>query len=404
MSYDLDVYGKVSLTTRELVKVVTADWGLKAQVDRGSNTLLSVDHKRPRRMAFGLDGPMQIDAEDLPEGVPQVAGATVLYSIHVSYDVQTGPEGFSATADDTSVTAAVAFASRLAERIGGTVVDPQQEVARPVAEAQVVESPPETWMHFAWFRLKDGSVDFARDYLESARHRFPLAVPVRFGTYEPMQGRLPRDPDEAFFEVFAQECGVSSLMFVNGQKVSGSISGWSRDIRMRYHSVRVSIRLDAIEKAGLLSAVEDFLIDVATRSRSFFAFVELNHSWLATADFPHFEGGWSGLPARAQWLTWFGTEYAPLVRPHLSVSNVTEHKGGLSHRWVDAPTLNSEWGAPMVGGTWIDPRFVPTVQGSDVLAPAVTVPSQLRAPEPGSPEAQRLETLFAANRAKSRPV
>lgn len=404
MSYDLDVYGEVSLTTRELVKVVVADRGLKAQVDRRSRTISSIMHRRPRRTAFELDGPMHIDAEDLPEGVPQVEAATVLYSVHVSYDVQTGPAGFSASADDTSLTAALAFATRLAERIDGTVVDPQQDVPRSVSEVRSTEPPKEPWMHFAWFHLKDGSADLARDYLEGARRHFPPAVPVRFGAYEPMQGRLPRDPDQAFAELFAQDCGISSLMFVNGRKVTGVISGWSLDTTMRYHSVHVSIRLDVVEKAGLLGSAERFLIDVAARSRSFFAFVELNDKRVWTSEFPHFEGGWSGLPSEPQWLTWFGPEYAPLVRPHLTAGEVTEHDGGLSHRWREAPTLSSQLGAPTVGGSWIDPQFVPTVEGYDVVEPAVTVPPQFRAPAPGSPEAERLKALFAANRAKSRPV
>lgn len=125
MSYDLEVYGKVSLTARELAKVVASVRGLKATVDRGSQTISSIMHKRTREMAFELDGPDLVESEDIPEEWTEVADATVLYSIHVSYDVQSGAGGFSFSVDEAKLSVATAFAARLAERIGGTVIDPQ---------------------------------------------------------------------------------------------------------------------------------------------------------------------------------------------------------------------------------------------------------------------------------------
>ena len=124
MSYDLEVYGKVSLTARELAKVVSSVRGLKATVDRRSQTISSIMRKRTREMAFEFDGPDLVDPEDIPEEWTEVADATVLYSIHVSYDVQ-ADAGFSFSVDETKLSVATAFAARLAERVDGTVIDPQ---------------------------------------------------------------------------------------------------------------------------------------------------------------------------------------------------------------------------------------------------------------------------------------
>lgn len=54
MSYDLEVYGKISLTARELAKVVSSVRGLIAAVDRRSQSFSSIIHKRGRAMAFEL--------------------------------------------------------------------------------------------------------------------------------------------------------------------------------------------------------------------------------------------------------------------------------------------------------------------------------------------------------------
>lgn len=124
MSYDLEVYGKVSLTAKELAKVVSSVRGLKATVDRRSQTISSIVQKRGRAMAFELDGPDELDPEDIPEEWAEVADATVLYSIHVPYNVHSGA-GFSFSVDESKLAVATAFAARLAERVGGTVIDPQ---------------------------------------------------------------------------------------------------------------------------------------------------------------------------------------------------------------------------------------------------------------------------------------
>jgi hypothetical protein len=49
VSYDLEVYGKRALSARELVKVVSADRALRAQVDKKADAVDAVVWKRTFR-------------------------------------------------------------------------------------------------------------------------------------------------------------------------------------------------------------------------------------------------------------------------------------------------------------------------------------------------------------------
>lgn len=395
MSYDLHVYGRSELSPAELSQLVSRQGRLTAKAG-SHNTTISTRRTLTHPVAsyrFTVEGPLTVEREDVPgQRRGTVADRAVLYSVLV--------EGGQAE----GIAAACSFANALAELIDGVVFDAQQE-ASPEPEPDVrSDVAAQTWMHFRWFRLRDDTHDLARVLLQSAREYFDLAVPTRFGSYEPMQGRLPRDTDRAFGDVYANECGVARLMFVNGRKSEGSLSGWSRDVKMRYHSAHVAVRLDAVEKADLVASAEDFFVDVAQRSQSFFAFIELNHSDFVTSEFGHFEGGWSGLPARPQWLTWFGEEYSPIVLPSLTDGVIRRHENAVTHRWTDYPILSSEIELSAKSGYWLDRRLVPTAVGHRVREPAAIVPSSLRSPEPGSPEALRLEALFAEMHSRSKPV
>ncbi|MFE7651251.1 hypothetical protein, partial [Streptomyces phaeoluteigriseus] len=158
MSYDLEVYGKVSLTAKELAKVVSSVRGLKATVDRRAQTISSIVHKRGRAAAFELDGPNLLEPEDIPEEWTEAAGSTVLYSIHVPYAVQSDG-GFSFRVDERDLAAATAFAARLAERIDGTVIDSQTVEPREPEPAPEPEPPRPRFLHLRWYRLLDDRND-----------------------------------------------------------------------------------------------------------------------------------------------------------------------------------------------------------------------------------------------------
>ncbi|QNA91299.1 MULTISPECIES: hypothetical protein [unclassified Microbacterium] len=409
MSYDLEVYGKVSLTARELAKVVSSVRGLKATVDRRSQTISSIMHKRGRAIAFELDGPDQLEPEDIPEGWTEVADATVLYSIHVPYDVQSGAGGFSFSVDGPNLAAATAFAARLAERVDGTVIDPQDdEPPAPEPEPDPAPEPePERprFLHLRWFRLLDdvNDKDLAEIYLRTAREFFPPGVPSRFGTYEPFQGRFPRDDDAKFDAMYRDDCFIGDLILAGKPIEHGTIDGWTNDLRQRTQSVRLKFEFDRLVKLKALDAIEPFFVALAERTGSFFAFAEVNTSRYATAQ--RFmavkrDDPWSGLPTEPQWLTWFGPEYAELVAPHLDPTRMAATSLGTLHRWTKHPAEVDELRA-LSGDPWIPAAFRgvidPTTDERCGKA-AEVMPESLRYPAPGSPQALRIEAHYARMR------
>ncbi|WP_136053486.1 MULTISPECIES: hypothetical protein [unclassified Microbacterium] len=399
MSYDLHIYGRESLPPDELSGVVAQVDGLKAELDQPSGVVTATVKRRSglwssREQCFTVDGPFDLDAEDVP-GLGPSTGPGVMYSVSVD----------GGRPDDISL--ALSFAEVLARRLGGSVVDPQRAEVPPASVASQSAageaSTRKLWMHFSWFRLRDGRADLAGEYLRAARRSFELGVPVRFGSYEPMQGRFPRDPDERFTETYEMECDATPLYFANKSISEGSIAGWSLDGRMRYQSAQLSVRFESVQKASLVAASRDFFVDLARRSQSFFGFVELNDRQDADAGVGHFEGGWGGLPADPQWMTWYGSEYGEMVRPYLDErGTLEEFEGGTLHRWTEHPCEAKDIRAQLGRRGWLRPDFFAVVEGRTVRAPAKRMPPSLRPPEPGSAEALRLEALFAHKRAHRR--
>lgn len=401
MSYDLEVYGKVSLTARELAKVVSSVRGLKAKVDRRSQTISSIVDKRTRENAFELDGPDDLEPEDIPEEWREVAGATVLYSIHVPYDVQPGA-GFSFSVDESKLATAAAFAARLAERVDGAVIDPQAyEPPEPEPEQEPEPQRPR-FLHLRWYRLLDDANDknLAEIYLRTAREFFTPAVPSRFGTHEPFQGRFPRDDDATFDAMYREECAVGDLILAGKPIEHGTISGWTNDLSRRTQSIRLKFELDRLVKVKALEAVEPFLVALAVRTGSFFAFAEVNTSRYGTAHPPmevKLDDPWSGLPTEPQWLIWLGSEYAELVAPHLDAARMTATAEGALHRWTEHPADADELRS-LSGDPWIPADFrgvFDPANGERCSKAAAVMPSSLRYPAPGSPQALRIDAHYA---------
>ncbi|MCK2029993.1 hypothetical protein [Microbacterium galbinum] len=405
MSYDLEVYGKVALSARDLVKVVSADRALKAQVDKRADAVGAVVWKKSGAHFLTIDGPMQVEPEDLPEGWAEGEGATVLYSLSITYDVSEGPEGFSATVDERAVDAAMAFAERLAARIDGDVMDPQTwEPVEVAVEAEVVEpeSAKARYLHLEWHRLRDDTKDLAEIYLRTARELFPPGVPSRFGMYEPLQGKFPRDDDSTFDLMYRDDAALTSMIFSCGSIADGRIGDWTNDLWMRVQTLSLTIHLDRLEKIDAVEIVERFFVALAERTGCFFAFAEVNHSsysfvnalpWMRL----ELREPWSGLPVDPQWLTWFDPGYAELVAPHLDASRIVQTPRGALHRWTDHPAARDEL-IEISGDPWIPEDFRgvldPDERGHCSEAAAI-MPESLRYPAPDTPIAKRIAAHYA---------
>jgi hypothetical protein len=403
VSYDLEVYGKNALSTRELAKLVSADRALSAQVDKKADAVDAVVWKKTGAHFFTIDGPMEVEPEDLPEDWPEGEGATVLYSLSITYDVSDGPGAFSATVDSSDVDAAMAFATRLAERIDGAVMDPQswepEEGVEPEPEPEPAPEPSKArYLHMTWWRLRDDSKDLAEIYLRTARELFPGAVPTRFGTYEPMQGKLPRDGDSAFDAMHREE---GRLAFRSASVKFGSIGDWTNHLWVRVQSVDLTFDLSRLEKVGAVSEIERFFVALAERIGAVFAFVSVTYSPYVSGSFRFLRyGEWSGLPQGPRWMTWFGSDYTELVRPHIDPALVTNFSDGLLHRWADHP-VSAEELQEMNPDPWLPAELIGKPDPDDdywCRDAAEEMPDALRRPAEGTPQRQRIEAHYARMR------
>lgn len=391
MSYDLDVYGKVSLTSRELAKVASSA-GADARRGRGwaakSVTVLD-DSQNP---AFTVEGPFRVEPDDLPRGVSEILGSKMVYNIHVPYIVDLAGGGFRAVPDSLHLAAARAYAVNLAGRVEGTVVDPQIHQSgdpQPASADENAAPTPELYLHLEWFRRLDGSPEskaLAAAYLRAAKAVLPVAVPARFGPSEPLRGRLPRDGDDVFDDTYRTECRLSTLVMTSKTFSSGSISPWSSITSSGYQTASVVFALSALEKSGSLDRVQGFVAEMARQSGSFFAFAEVNSNRYTTARPRGFDGAWGGLPTDPQWITWYNTEYAALVVPQLLAGSTETYAEGTIHRWSDKPTSSEEIRRFAGRDPWVsaDLRGAVEVTANGVrgTVPAKVLPASLRSSPP----------------------
>lgn len=256
----------------------------------------------------------------------------------------------------------------------------------------------ERYLHLDWYRLRDGSAGLAGIYLDVASELLPALVPARFGTHEPWQGRFPRDDAAMFDRMYRDECDVSELFFTGVNIQRGAVSGWTNDLEARYQRLSIRIDPDVLGGAVAQEALEEFFIEVAKRSGSFFAAAELNDTMFETAQAAAVRGAWAGLPPQPQWLTWYSPEYAELVEDHLAAGETRKFTEGWLHRWTDAPADAAEILTWIWEESWVPPELLPAPNPGNTRRPheqAHLMPESLRAPVQGSPEWRRIEAGYA---------
>ena len=206
MSYDLAVYLPEALDAEVLGALVDASPGLQLEeiADGSADGPQNRHILRGKKAAycFTLEGPYLVEPEDVPHEVTAaVLGAGVLYSILV--------EG----TDPGSIPHAVRFAKRLAKEANGAAQDLQTDEIWPKTSTRAAARPERDTMidivEVRWHHLIDEvQDDFPQRYLDLARQYLPEALPKRFGSYEPLQGNLARDGDQAFVKFFAEDDSV----------------------------------------------------------------------------------------------------------------------------------------------------------------------------------------------------
>lgn len=369
MSYDLDVFGTLSLSARQLVDVLVEDRALHAQVDPGSGGISAVVRADSGELCFILDGPTRLEREDLPEGRPDLTRQRVQYSIFVTYDGQA----------EANTALALAFADRLAQRVKGTVVDWQTE-----PEPAAVPPPPpepEYFLHLEWFRsLDDDSDAFAAHYVASAEEFFPRALPRTFGRWSPF-AKFAKEGAAGVDRLYREEC-ASQRMQISGRKplLYGFLDEWSRAQIGEHQRLGLVFDASTLLKPRLAGAVEAFFVDLARRTDSFFACADVRRSRYGPPVAMAKWGEWTGLPRQAPWLSWFAPDYAALVQPHLTTGELRESDRGLLHVSRHSPAIPAS--ASTEREPWIPEDFLPLQDDPDhrrlATATARIMPERLR--------------------------
>lgn len=365
MSYDLEVYASIELSSHEMREFALADHQLIIDTSSAlASAAFPLLYADSGNYAFVFSGAHRIEPEDLPTGYESdLALATVLYRIVVE----------RGGADD--VFSAKAFAERLAARVAGWVVDPQTQSAGTKKAGQ---PPGSRFLHAEWY-FGEGSPELAAIYLETARRFFDRVAPVRFGTHDPLSGSLLRDGDDGFDRYFRDECSMSRLI-IKGESVliRGFISEWSDPL---WPSVRLTLELTGSRPADL-SGLEAFFVEFAKRTSSFFACIEVNESEFASAVPQMGTGEWPGLPRVPQWLTWFSPSYGDLVRPYLKPERTVAYPEGILHRWALHPVDAEEIARISGRRSWLPEKLTPVQDDRDNPRLA-TAPARLRPAELG---------------------
>jgi Integrase core domain len=166
VSYDLHVYAAAALSAAKLRDLVARIPRLEVADFDAARRWYSVVRGARRRYCFTVDGPFDLEAEDVPEDVT----ATLLGVTHVFHVTVEG----SADAD---VPYAVRFARTLAQALGGVVVDHYAYAERFVLTARTEVT--DRMLILGERHLRSVLADYARHYNGRRPHRSRALRPPR---------------------------------------------------------------------------------------------------------------------------------------------------------------------------------------------------------------------------------
>jgi hypothetical protein len=326
VSYDLEVYLQGELRLSRAVESVgledvllTAEWS-----DReGSGLSLARRTKRTERHLCTADGPLRIDEDD--DHVPAAVRASLL---SVGWTVQIS-RPFDLGRADASLVAR--FARAVAAEGEGVVYDPQlDEIVWPrsikkLREVPAASRPGPEHLALEWLFARLLTSADADALLGVIEPRMPEAMPHRFGTFEPPQGKLERDGKAAFSALFDDVHdpfwkGKRPFQwgFVHLRRGWGSaLTQAERDARtptlggrsgVSPDSIRMEFQPELATDERWLQAMTSLFRAVARELNPFFAGGYFARGSLEN---PHHLAGayWLGIPPEPLWLTWVGMPY-----------------------------------------------------------------------------------------------
>lgn len=299
------------------------------------NVLVERVRKKGRVPAFTVDGPHDVESEDLPE---PLAGAVLAPKFLVEFSASAGSTGRDRTLLKR-------MARGVARQFDGAVFDPQgDKVLWPTRRPRTFVAPREQerirYVSLDWLVLGDGSDErLPVELLRTLRTACPEAVPRRYGDYEPLQHRLEPDTEKEFLRLWKELASreLCDGFFWKARSPSFGGSVFFPDVRARYpngrpvsppgavHCWHLSVHFDGRALHGdrrWADAVASLLVLLADRLGAFYAtghvlrnviarrgvWFDGRSEWISLPSDP-----FPGLPATPTWLAWFGRAYAPHV-------------------------------------------------------------------------------------------
>lgn len=361
MSYDLSIATRTRPkpdSIEEFAKAAGAEIRTVGAFKPGSNVLVVFAAGDGGEGSDGrtidVDGPSAVDIDDLPDDLAGVVPrARWLVDVHVpaGSDAETHP-------------LALAMAVHLAREGDGAVFDPQDDrIAWPSGVTPRARGSAEERIRaidLEWFvPTSSFPADAARRWVERTRTDFPACAPVRFGPYEPFQGRLDRDGVEGFEAMWAEQAaaatGGSFFWTARDGGFSGSVFFADHRIASRPARVGSVARLSASVDARPIhrdpaqcEALVTFFASVADDFGAAFGAACVTRDVILRRGHVSFDGQsesgpfpyarwWVGLPALPTWLAWFGEPYRELLAEAVSDWVVPTPPSGVLARFGSEP-------------------------------------------------------------------
>ncbi|MCZ9881857.1 hypothetical protein [Arthrobacter sp. B2a2-09] len=177
MSYDFYVYASAAAEPEALLELVKSVPGLAPARDAGTDAepaFLPVVKAAANSYCFTVDGPEEVDVDEVPENVT----ATVLA---VGYRYSVLVEG----GDQDSVPLARKFARKLAGALDGVCLDPQTDEQWPKTSLRKAPRPAkdtkiDVVIVYWYYLVQEAPVDLLTRFLQACRASFPEALPRKY--------------------------------------------------------------------------------------------------------------------------------------------------------------------------------------------------------------------------------
>lgn len=315
MSYDLAIYTRDTISAEQLTALIREAVGL--DIDESDTRSISVVRGAHHRYSFTVDGPDNLEPEDVPAEVTQVVlGPRYLWSVLV--------EGSAAS----EVPHAVRFARRLAQALDGAVCDQQTDELWTRSKSRRIQKPAReqriSEVHLDWFARRDAvPPDVVGLYLDTVTRYLPEALPRRFGEYEPFQGKYDQVGAEGFAQAWRD---ATSLLFFSGSGpvIGGTFNAGPAEAHPdKFWSMSLTLHISAFNDSAWSDALRNVFVMLADGLPAFYATAQVTrgHIWNGRAswidnqtEWPmmplRYRVGWTGLPPTPMWWTWLGAPYA----------------------------------------------------------------------------------------------